>query len=132
MKTHEASQNKKSSIKEFAKDLALFFGKVILRIVMVVLIGLVISFAVYYIKGYSLGTVMRIVGVIIALIGLGSQLGEAGLRTDYNYNMAKMRDPKMLENEHNGFMTASSLSFLLWMGSSGIILFLIGDALLRA
>ncbi|MDH8677388.1 hypothetical protein QE109_04465 [Fusibacter bizertensis] len=118
-------------MKAFIKDLAVYLGKLVIKIGAVVLIGVAISYAIYYIKGFEFGTTMRIVGVIIAVIGLGSQLGQSNIRMDYNYNMAKMRDSSMQAREHDGFMTAGSLSFLIWMGTSGIVLFLIGDAIIR-
>lgn len=116
-------------MKSWFKSLAIALGKFVLKIGVVVLIGAIISFAIYYIKGYSLGATMRIVGIVIVFIGLLSQLGQNNIRGDYNYSMARMRDSKMLDNEYNGHLTSDSLSFLIWMGFSGIVLFVIGSAL---
>lgn len=105
------------------------FAKLILKICIVVAIGAALSYALHYFKGFSFGSTMRIIGVVIAMLGLGSQTGATGMRNDYNYNMVKMRDPKMLAREHDGTMMSGSLSFLIWMGSSGIILFVIASYL---
>ena len=51
------------------------------------------------------------------------------MRRDYNYNMAKMRDSKLLANEYSGKLTSDSLRFLILMGTSGVLLFIIGSYL---
>lgn len=109
-----------------------FVGKMMLKIAILSSVGVLISFVLYQIKDIEMGASMRIIGAIIALIGLSSVLGQFGMRNDYNYNMSKMRDSKIRELEHDGFMTASSLSFLIWWGLSGTLLFFLGDAMMRA
>ena len=123
------NEKPQSKVKTFLNDLLIYIGKLLIKVGVVVLIGVLISYIVHYFKGFDFGSTMRIVGAIIACIGLSSLLGQFGIRTDYNYNMMKMRDSKIRELEHDGFMTASSLTFLVWMGTSGVILFLIGDAI---
>jgi hypothetical protein len=122
MKTKEALFGK---IISWLTIIAISLGKLFLKICIVVVLGAAFSFAIHYIKGYQLGSTMRVVGIVIAMLGLGSMTGSSGLRQDYNYNMAKMRDSKMLDNEHNGNMVSGSLSFLIWMGTSGILLFVV-------
>lgn len=124
MKTKEDIQSK---IKLWVTIIAISLGKLLLKICIVVILGAVLSYAIHYLKGYQIGSTMRIIGLIIALLGLGSLSGASGLRNDYNYNMAKMRDPKMLALEHDGRMISGSLSFLIWMGTSGIILFVLSS-----
>lgn len=117
-------------MKSWFRNLAVALGKLILKIGAVVIIGAIISYIIFNFKGYQIGATMRVVGIVIACIGLASQVGENNIRGDYNYNMAKMRDSKMLANEHNGILTSGSLMFLLWMGASGAILFIIGSTLI--
>lgn len=42
---------------------------------------------------------------------------------------AKMRDSRMLANEYSGKLTSDSLMFFLWLGTSGVLLFIIGSYL---
>lgn len=104
-------------------------SKLVLKIGSVVVIGAIISYIIFYIKGYHFGSTMRVVGIVIACIGLASQVGESNMRGDYNYNMAKMRDSKLLANEYSGKLTSDSLRFLILMGTSGVLLFIIGSYL---
>jgi len=126
MKTQENMQNK---LKSWFGNVAVALGKLVLKIGTVVVIGAIISYIIFYLKGYSFGVTMRVVGIVIACIGLASQVGESNIRGDYNYNMAKMRDSKMLANEYSGKLTSDSLMFFLWMGASGVLLFIIGSYL---
>lgn len=109
--------------------LLMHFAKLLLKIIIVVAIGTALGFIIHYIKGYAVGSVITVIGFIVAFIGLSSQLGATGMRGDYNYNMAKMSSPKMLELEHNGRMMSDSLSFLIWMGTSGVLLIILGGSL---
>ncbi|HSN67537.1 MAG TPA: hypothetical protein VLS94_12920 [Fusibacter sp.] len=126
MKTQENTQNK---MKSWFGNVAVALGKLILKIGTMVVIGAIISYIIFYIKGYHFGVTMRVIGIVIACIGLASQVGESNIRGDYNYNMAKMRDSKMLANEYSGKLTSDSLMFFLWMGTSGVLLFIIGSYL---
>ena len=126
MKTQENTQNK---MKSWFGNVAVALGKLILKIGTMVVIGAIISYIIFYIKGYHFGVTMRVIGIVIACIGLASQVGESNIRGDYNYNMAKMRDSKMLANEYSGKLTSDSLMFFLWMGISGVLLFIIGSYL---
>lgn len=126
MKTQENTQNKRKS---WFGNVAVALGKLVLKIGSVVVIGAIISYIIFYLKGYPFGATMRVVGIVIACIGLASQVGESNIRGDYNYNMAKMRDSKMLANEYSGKLTSDSLMFFLWMGTSGVLLFIIGSSL---
>ncbi len=128
MKSQKNTQNNTQNRSWFG-NLAVALGKLVLKIGTMVIIGAIISYILFYYKGFQLGATMRVVGIVIACIGLASQVGENNIRGDYNYNMAKMRDSKMLANEHNGTLTSSSLMFLLWMGTSGVLLFVIGSSL---
>lgn len=110
-------------------NVAVALGKLVLKIGTVVVIGAIISYIIFYIKGYHFGVTMRVIGIVIACIGLASQVGESNIRGDYNYNMAKMRDSKMLANEYSGKLTSDSLMFFLWLGTSGVLLFIIGSYL---
>lgn len=125
MKTQD-NANENSWFVKVAKTI----GKLVLKIGSVVVIGAIISYIIFYIKGYHLGATMRVVGVAIACIGLASQAGESNMRGDYNYNMAKMRDSKMLANEYSGKLTSDSLRFFISMGTSGVLLFIIGSYLM--
>ncbi|MCA0386229.1 MAG: hypothetical protein LCH34_11590 [Firmicutes bacterium] len=118
----EIKENLKSSLSYLAKALMKF----VLKVIILVFIGAALSFIVHYIKDYPLATVMRVVGVIIAFLGVGSMSGASGLRNDYNYNMAKMRDSKLLNLEHTT-MFSDSMSFTLWMGTSGVLLILLAS-----
>ena len=104
-------------------------SKLVLKVGAVVVIGAIISYIIFYIKNYNFGATMRVVGIVIACIGLASQVGESNMRRDYNYNMAKMRDSKLLANEYSGKLTSDSLRFLILMGTSGVLLFIIGSYL---
>jgi hypothetical protein len=118
----------KESLKSNTQYLAKALMKFILKVVVLVFIGAALSFIIHYIKDYPLATVMRVIGVIIALLGAGSLSGASGLRNDYNYNMAKMRDSKLLNLEHTTMMSGS-MSFTLWMGTSGVLLILLASLL---
>ena len=104
-------------------------SKLVLKVGLIVFIGAIIGYIIFYIKGYNFGATMRVVGIVIACIGLASQVGESNMRRDYNYNMAKMRDSKLLANEYSGKLTSDSLRFLILMGTSGVLLFIIGSYL---
>lgn len=49
-------------------------GKLVLKVCAVVVIGAIISYIIFYIKGYHFGATMRVVGIVIACIG---RLGKA-------------------------------------------------------
>jgi hypothetical protein len=115
--------------KSWFGKLTVAIGKLVLKIGSVVVIGAIISYIIFYIKGYNFGATMRVVGIVIACVGLASQAGESNMRGDYNYNMAKMRDSKMLANEFSGRLTSDSLRFFIWMGTSGVLLFILGSYL---
>lgn len=105
--------------------------KLVIKIGIVILIGLAISFALHYINGYALGSTMRVVGIAFGVIGLLSILGGTNMRKDYNYTMAKISNPKMLEIDQSNSPILGALLFLLWMGTAGIVLYLIGDMLVN-
>lgn len=49
-------------------------GKLVLKVCAVVVIGAIIRYIIFYIKGYHFGATMRVVGIVIACIG---RLGKA-------------------------------------------------------
>lgn len=118
----------KTRIKSWFSTFVFVLRRLLVKICIVLIIGTVISFAIHYIKGFELGSVMRIVGIIIAIIGFASLLGGTSIRNDYNYAMAKISNPKIGAHDNSRQMYSDSLSFLIYMGTSGIILYLIGEA----
>lgn len=121
----------KSRIKSWFSSLAILLSRLFVRIMIVVIIGTIISFAIHYIKGYEFGSVMRIIGIIIAVIGLSSQLGGASIRHDHYTAMARMNTFHSKDHEYDRDLKLSSnMSFLIWMGGAGIILYFIGEALI--
>ncbi|GAB6108324.1 hypothetical protein [Fusibacter bizertensis] len=119
-------------VKSFLIALAFFLGKLILKIGILVGVGTLLSFAINYIMVDKLGEIMCFIGAIYALIGVGLQFGEMRVRNDYSYNMARMSSTKIFEKDYKSFFTGGNVYFLVWMTTSGIILFLIGDAVIRA
>ena len=118
------------TLKYWLRKASIYLLKWILKIVIVVSIGALISYLIYRNTEFLFGEVLRIVGVGIACIGLMTQIGESNIRKDYNFNMQKIRYTKLINIEHGSDLTTSNISFLLLMGISGIILFIIGHSLL--
>ena len=118
------------TLKYWLRKASIYLLKWILKIVIVVSIGALISYLIYRNTEFLFGEVLRIVGVGIACIGLMTQIGESNIRKDYNFNMQKIRYTKLINIEHGSDLTSSNISFLLLMGISGIILFIIGHSLL--
>ncbi len=118
------------TLKYWLRKASIYLLKWILKIVIVVSIGALISYLIYRNTEFLFGEVLRIVGVGIACIGLMTQIGESNIRRDYNFNMQKIRYTKLINIEHGSDLTSSNISFLLLMGISGIILFIIGHSLL--
>lgn len=120
----------KTRIKSWFSTMVFVLRRLLVKICIVLIIGSIISFAIHYIKGFELGSVMRIVGIIIAIIGFASLLGGTSMRNDYHYAMAKINNPQIGAHDNSRQMYSDSISFLIWMGTSGIILYLIGEALI--
>lgn len=121
----------KMRIKSWFSTMAVVLSRLLVKIMVVVIIGAIISFVIHYIKGYEIGSVMRIVGIIIAIIGLTSQLGGTNIRRDHYTTMARVTTPQLHEHEFDrDEKLSSNFSFLIWMGSAGVILYFMGEALM--
>lgn len=127
MKTGEAVMSK---MKVWLGKMVNRVWKSTLKVAIVVSIGALISLLVYVMSDYQFGAILRVVGVVMACIGLLTQVGQSNIRNDYNNNMHEMTNAKLLEIEHGGKLTSDNISFLLLMGVSGIVLFLIGHVIL--
>lgn len=118
------------TLKYWLRKASIHLLKWILKLAIVVSIGAIISYLIYRNTEFLFDEVLRVVGVAIACIGLMTQVGESNIRKDYNFNMQKIRYTKLINIEHGSDLTTSNISFLLLMGISGIILFIIGHTLL--
>ena len=118
------------TLKYRLRKASIYLAKWMLKVAIVVSIGALISYLIYLNTEFLFGEVLRLVGIGIACIGLMTQVGESNIRKDYNFNMNKIRYTKLLHIEHGNDLTSSNISFLLLMGISGIILFIIGHTLL--
>lgn len=132
MNTNEKASGSGKKIKSFLIALAFFLGKLILKIGILVGVGTLLSFAINYIMVDKLGEIMCFIGAIYAVIGIGLQFGEVNVRKNYNYNMTRISNTKLFENDYKSYFNEGNMYFMIWMTTSGIILFLIGDAVIRA
>lgn len=124
------NKDRMDTLKYQLRKVCIYLAKWMLKMVIVISTGALISYLIYLNTEFLFGEVLRFVGVGIACIGLMTQVGQSNIRNDFNYNMQKIRYTKLINIEHGGDLTSSNISFLLLMGLSGIILFLIGHTLL--
>ena len=124
------NKDRLDTLKYWFRKASIHLLKWIIKLAIVVFIGAFISYLIYLNTEYLFGEVLRVVGIGIACIGLLTQVGESNIRRDYNFNMQKIRSTKLINIEHGSDLTTSNISFLLLMGISGIILFIIGHSLL--
>ena len=97
--------------------------KKMLRYILIILvIGILISYLIHYFGDYNLSTVFKIVGGVIVFIGLASQLGTSKSTKNYRYDTVKMTNPDLLEYEKASAKMDENLIFLIIFAVAGLII----------
>ena len=101
--------------------------KLLKYILILLVVGVVISYSIHYFGNYNLSTVLKIVGGVFVFIGLTSQLGGGGTsKRDYKYNTVRVINPDLLEYEKGVAKMDENLIFLIIFAVAGLSVLGIG------
>lgn len=117
----EPNQKQKNANKTRFENLTYGLVKMLKYIVIIVIVGIVVSYLIHYFREYNLSTVLKIVGGVLVFIGLASQLGTGRFNRDYNYNMVKMTNPDLLKYEKGEAKMDENLIFMTIFAIAGLI-----------